>query len=218
MAGCHGLRRRRAAGVGIGAATHPVQHVGAEHPATTCARCVGWLTLIAMATPDPRASAQAALPDVVVRAAGVFGVQDRALAIGLLGQDRVRALLEPLVAADPPVRATQSFTGRAAAAVEAVRPWVPVPVLVALSDTAFHVCDWDRDTGAAQERSRLLVATTAATVEEYGTARRLTLADALTGYRLPLTSTVSPLSAVGSGVKSVLAALPAGRPSHPAVG
>ncbi len=169
-----------------------------------------------MSRPDPLTSATVLLPDTGVRAAAVFGVQDHRLAVALLGEARVSMIAGALVAPPSAPPNPTSRAGRAAAAVEAMRPWVAIPLLVAVSDIAVHLCDWDPE-GTAREVARIPLPDAEATVEEYRSARRVTLVDRRSGYRLPLTTTVSRLSPASAGVSDVLAALPRSRPPHPSV-
>jgi hypothetical protein len=166
---------------------------------------------------EPLASATALLPDAGIRAAGVFGVQDHRLAVALLGEARVAAIVGALVAPPPAPPNPASRAGREAAAVESMRPWVAIPLLVAVSGSAVHLCDWDPDKGATREVARIALPDADATVEEYRSARRVTLIERRSGYRLPLTTTVSRLSPTSAGVEDVLAALPRSRPPHPSV-
>jgi hypothetical protein len=168
-----------------------------------------------MSQPDPLVSARALLRDVTVRAAGLFGVQDRRLAVALLGEVRVAGIVGALVADPSPVSNPASRSGRAAAAIEAMRPWVAVPLLVAVSEGAVHLCDWDERAGAVREVARIPLADTIAVVERYRSARRVTITDRRSGYQLPLTATVSPLSATGAGARDVLAWLPQSGPTFP---
>jgi len=119
-----------------------------------------------------------------VAAAGVFGIQDPGLAGALVGASRV---------AGPPLA---------------------TPVLLAVSGAAIHVLDWDHATGSAQELARFDRPTTWASVEDRGSARRLTLR-ASSGYVLPLTCTVSRAHPYGAGARAVLATLAPGRPGIP---
>lgn len=169
-----------------------------------------------MSRPDPLRSARALVRDATVRAAGVFGVQDRGLAVGLLGEVRVAGIVGALVAQPSPPAQPTSRSGRTAAAIEAMRPWVAVPVLVAVSDTAVHVCDWDTRSGAVREVARFPLAQTTVLLEQYARARRVILIDRPSGYRLPLTASVSRLSPTGAGVRDVLALLPGSGPGSPA--
>jgi hypothetical protein len=168
-----------------------------------------------MSQPDALASATALLPGVAVRAAAVFGVQDRVMAVGLLGEARVAQIVSSLAAppAEPPN--PQTRTGRAVAAVTALQPWVAIPVLLAVSESAVHLCDWDHRGGAVREVARFPSADLAVAVEAYRTARRVTLTDRGSGYRLALTASVGRLDAGRSEVRDVLAALPGSGPSSP---
>ena len=167
-----------------------------------------------MCRPDPLGSARALVGDTTERAAGLFGVQDRGLAVALLGEGRVAGIVGALVADPAPANPT-SRSGRTAAAIAAMRPWVAVPVLVAVSDAAVHVCDWDTDAGAVREVARFPLSDTTTLVEQYARARRVILIDRRSGYRLPLTATVSQFSPTGGGVRDVLALLPASGPGYP---
>ena len=168
-----------------------------------------------MSQPDALASARAVMPSVEVRAAAVFGVQDRAMAVGLLGEARVAQIVASLAAppAEPPN--PQTRTGRAVAAVTALQPWVAVPVLLAVSDDAVHLCDWDQREGAVREVARFPSADLAVAVEAHTSARRVTLVDRRSGYRIALTGSVSRLSPRSAEVRGALAALPGSGPAHP---
>lgn len=149
---------------------------------------------------DPRRSAQLALPAVNIDAAGVFGVQDHTLAAGLLGHQRVAAATSALTSPD--------------ADAAALRPWLAAAVLIAVSEHALHVLDWDDQGGSTTELARFDRTATGVAIDSYHDARRLTLTDLRTGYRLPLTATVSRLNPYSSGVRSVLARLaPAALPA-----
>jgi hypothetical protein len=64
------------------------------------------------------------------------------------------------------------------------------------------------------ELARFDRAATGVAIDSYHDARRLTITDLRTGYRLPLTATVSRLHPYSSGVRSVLARLaPAALPA-----
>lgn len=142
---------------------------------------------------DPLASVQALLPAEQVSAAGVFAVQDQSLAAGLLGTGWVEASAAALMRATP--------------AMAPYGPWLPISVLVAVSEQSIHILDWQPQAGTSRELARFPRATTAIAVESYGAARRLTLTETGSGYRLPLTATTSRLNAYGAGARSVLAAL-----------
>lgn len=149
---------------------------------------------------DPRRSAHLALPAVTIDAAGVFGVQDQPLAAGLLGHQRVAAATSALTSPD--------------AEAAALRPWLAAAVLIAVSEHAIHVLDWDDRAGSTTELARFDRSSTGVAIDAYHDARRLTLTDLRTGYRLPLTATVSRLHPYSSGVRSVLARLaPAALPA-----
>jgi hypothetical protein len=94
--------------------------------------------------------------------------------------------------------------------VAPIVPWLPVLLLVAVSEDAVHVCDWDDAHGTERELARFGRSTTAVSIDSYRRSRRLTLTDDATGYRLPLTATVSRLNLYGSGARQVLAALQPG--------
>ena len=170
-----------------------------------------------MSQPDALASATALLPGVAVRAAAVFGVQDRVMVVGLLGEARVAQILASLAAPPAEPSNPQTRTGRAVAAVAALQPWVAVPVLLVVSDGAVHLCDWDHRGGAVREVARFSSADLAVAVEAYASARRVTLMDRPSGYRIALTASVSRLSSRSAEVRGVLTALPGSQPAHPDV-
>ncbi len=161
-----------------------------------------------MASPDPLRSVRTLLPDLDVRAAGVFGLQDRAVASGLLGSEAVGHSTVGLarVAGGHP---------REIARIEYALPRIPVSVLVAVSDGWIHVCSWDSRRGCGAELTRLDRAAATVTVERYKNARRVILMDGPTRYRLVLTATVSRLHPYGPGARAVLALLPAMAPPAP---
>jgi hypothetical protein len=165
-----------------------------------------------MSQPDPLVTATALLPGTAVRTAAVFGIQDRTLAVGLLGESRVAQIIAALAAppSTPPNPATR--TGRAAAALTALQPWVAVPILLAVSDGGVHLCDWDYREGALREVARFPAADLSVAVEEYRAARRVSLHDRRSGYAIALTASVGRLDAGRSEVRDVLAALPQGGP------
>lgn len=144
-------------------------------------------------SPDPLPSVQALLPAEGATAAGVFAVQDQALAAGLLGDGWVAAAAAALVRPGPEMAP--------------YLPWLPVSVLVAVSARSIHITDWHPQLGASRELARFDRTRTAITVEASGTARRLTLTETTSGYRLPLTATTSRFNAYSPGVRSVLADL-----------
>ena len=210
MVGCHGRAGRRvpaAAGVCEGVGTIPVQHAAQQ--------AVQYLrhgrkspTLNAMGSADPLQSAQLLMPAVKVAAAGVFGLQDRDIAAGLLGstaaavatQDLVRV---PTLGSQPTAKAT---------VVANAAPWLPISLLVAVSADSIHICGWDARFGSAAELARFDRAATTVVVDSYRNARRMTLIEQTSGYRLPLTATVSRLNSYGAGARAVLAQLPATPP------
>lgn len=132
-------------------------------------------------------AAERLLPGIRVEAAGVFGVQDRGLATGLLGEART---------------ALGTESGAAVAA----------PVLVAVSSAAVHIADWDHRHGPRAEVARFDRAALGVALESYADARRLTLTDLRSGYRLPLTATVSRWNRYGAGARSVIERLTAAKP------
>lgn len=147
--------------------------------------------------PDPLTAARALLPTEQFDAVGVFAVQDQTLAAGLLGAEAVAAATASLIR---PTRELALY-----------EPWLPTSVLVALSPASVHILDWHPQAGASREVARFDREHTSVAVEASGKGRRLTLTDMRTGYRLPLTATVSRLNAYGSGARKVLAGIaPAG--------
>lgn len=154
-----------------------------------------------MPQPDPLAQARVLLPDQQIGAAGVFAVQDRVLAAGLLGAAQVAAAGTALLRDDPALRA--------------YAPWLPTSVLVAVSPMSVHVLDWRPDTGASQELARFPRGSTHIAINASGTARRLMLTETRSGYRLPLTATTSRLHPYGAGARAVLAALTAPQAAVP---
>lgn len=166
-----------------------------------------------MSRPAPLPSATALLPQVGLQAAALFGVQDRAMAVGLLGEARVAQIVATIA---PPPRATpdpSTRAGRAAGAVLALQPWIAVPILVAVSGSGIHLIDWDPAGGAQREVARF-DGDLHVTVESYRSARRLSLTDGR-GYRLALTASVGPWDPGRHDVREVLAALPRPAQSPP---
>jgi len=158
-----------------------------------------------MTPPDPRNAAQAVLPTHRVLAAGIFGLQDHGAAAGLLGQAQVATTLARLTGPRraPAGAGQEQWLAR----IEAMAPFVAIPVLVAVSDSAIHICDWGEWPGASRELTRFPRAASTAVVDTHRSARRLVLTDRASGYSLALTATVSPLNGAGRDVKAVLALL-----------
>jgi hypothetical protein len=144
---------------------------------------------------DPLLAAHRLLPAENLQAAGIFGIQDKGLASGLLGMTALMNTSGGLVR-----EATTDQLRQAAA-------WLSVTVMVAVSAAGIHVCSWEERFGSSLELARFDRLATRIKVDSHRTGRRLLLTDLRTGYELPLTATVSRLSPYGSGARRVLAAV-----------
>jgi len=142
---------------------------------------------------DLLAAARSIVP--VATAASVFGVPDRASADVLLGLDAPLPPLPPL----PPVPGSK-------AEVALLQQWQARTVLLAVSPTALHCCDWDDWTGPNREVARFGILDTTTNVERWQRTVRLTLAHH-DGYLLRLVGTESRWSPYGRATRQVLQAL-----------
>lgn len=169
-------------------------------------------TLGAMAGPDPKRSVEALLPGITIEAAGIFGLQDRTAAVGLLGEAGVTAALAGLVRPPAQQPAPGQPPDQELLELQQAAAWAPVSLLLAVSASAVHVCSWHPEHGAGAEVARFDRASMTSTLERHGAARRLIITEPSRGYRLALTATVSRLGPYGAGTRAVLDLLPAMAP------
>jgi hypothetical protein len=151
---------------------------------------------------EPGNAARMLLPGAQILAAGVFGVQDQAVAGGLLGVHAVRGSIDSLVGA-PGRREPRPE-------VAAAQAHLAVSIMVAVSPQSIHICRWDERGRAIAEVARFPRGAVTVGVDQYRAASRVSLTDQRTGYRLVLTGTGSRLNPHGRGVRAVLRSLSSG--------
>lgn len=151
------------------------------------------------------AAAQATLGDGV-RAAGIFGLQDLvyAQAAGTVAGSALGGFVGPSPTADA---LGALVGGRMAVEAAASALGVTPALLVAVTDDAVHVCNWERDATAGREVARFDRTTLHVTVRKFGLSRIVTLEEPSTGAALNLHATAAPFLAQAKADAVVLALL-----------
>ena len=141
-----------------------------------------------------------------VRAAGIFGLQDLvyAQAVGTAAGSALGGFVGPSPAADA-VGALVGGRMAVDAAAEALG-FTPA-LLVAVTDDAVHVCNWEHADTPGREVGRFDRTTMHVTVKKFGLSRIVTLEEPSTGAELRLHATAAPFLAQAKADAVVLALL-----------
>lgn len=152
-----------------------------------------------------KAAAEAFLGGPVL-AAGIFGLQDDAVAVTLGGAGATAALetmADPGPLADGAVAAAGIHVARAA---HAAAQGLAVRMLVAVTDGTIHVLDY-ADGTVSREFLRFDRSTAQVHVTRFGASRRIRLEDPQSGEHLEITGSTGLLSSESAADKTVLALL-----------
>lgn len=148
--------------------------------------------------------------EVVVLAAGIFGLKDDYLANGLAtagGAVAADTLLDNPIAGAVGGAATL----HAARSSRASSKGLTVQMLLVVTSETVLVLDWVLGSGPTTELMRFDRSRTEVSITKFGLSRHLTLDDPTTGRSLALTGSTAPFSSAAKGDKAVLSVLSGAR-------
>lgn len=149
-------------------------------------------------------------PEEGVLAAGVFGLKDNYVAVGMgtaVGAGVGDAILDNPLASGVGGAAALHATRSALAASQGVT----VRMLVAVTPERIRVLDWMTGSGPSRELLSFDRSSTDVTITKFGLSRHVELRDSETDQSLVLTGSTAPFASESKGDKAVLKALSGSR-------
>ncbi len=147
---------------------------------------------------------------VKVLAAGIFGLKDNYVAVGLgtaAGAGVGEAVLDNPLATGVAGATAMHATRSAIAASHGLT----VRMLVAITDERIQVMDWATGSGPTKELLAFDRSSTDVKITKFGLSRHVELRDSATGQTLALSGTTAPFASESKGDKAVLKALSSAR-------
>lgn len=145
-----------------------------------------------------------------VIAAGIFGLNDDYVAIGLstaAGAGLTEAVLDnPLASGVGGAGATHATRSTLAAS-----EGLTVRMLVAVTPESIRVLDWETGSGPTKELFSFDRSSTVVKINRFGLSRHIELHDSATGQSLALSGSIAPFASEPKGDKEVLQELSAPR-------
>lgn len=142
-----------------------------------------------------------ATPAVIT--AGIFGLKDNYLAVGLgtaTGASAADVLIDNPLASGVGAAAGMHATRSAVAASQGLT----VRMLVAVTPDHIKVLDWETGSGPTRELLSFRRTSTEVKVTKFGLSRHVELHDSASGQSVVLTGSTAPFSAEAKGDKAVL--------------